>query len=105
MMKVLAIQDAVANSPNGSLVIWMDTDTTILRELDIEPIKWLLTKDVSYIPFWLQDRKRSPFMEYNISDENIVQALLRSKWWRVESGTMVFTVNSKTRGLTTAALR
>lgn len=105
MMKVLAIQDAVASSPNGSLVIWMDTDTTILRPLDKEPIKWLLTKDVSYIPFWLQDRKRSPFMEFDLNNETNVDFLLRSKWWRVESGTMVFTVSEKTRALTSAALR
>lgn len=105
MFKVLAIQDALASAPPGSLVVWMDTDTTIKKPLSGWSLRWLLQRDVTYIPFFLQAHRRYYFMENrNCTNATQENAMLYRKVWRVESGTMAFTVSNKTRALTAAAL-
>ena len=103
--KVAAINHAVQSSGNGTIVFWVDTDVTFREPLPRDVVSWLHDRDVTYVPFHLNAR-----MHFNLSVVGDVESeadllMIRHDRWRVESGTMAITVNSRTQEFTSRALK
>lgn len=104
MLKVAAINHAVNTAMEGQIVLWSDTDTSFRVPLPNSSIEWLLQRDVTYIPFYLKDHSKNPWEGLDMNNETDWTRALRMESWKVESGTMAFTVNERTRNLTKKAL-
>lgn len=48
--KILAILDTLKNTPDGTIVLWLDLDTYFMSEFSETAIKYFLGADVTYIP-------------------------------------------------------
>ena len=112
MLKVAAIHHAVTHSTQNSLVFWVDTDITFRKPLSDAVIRWLLRKDITYIPFFSEyitggcfpGITQNVWDNFNPFNRSSQVLMLREEWWKVESGLVALTVTDKTRRLTKKAL-
>jgi hypothetical protein len=104
MLKVAAIHHAVLSSENGSLVVWVDTDTNLRRPFTAKVDSWLRARDVTYTPFYMRNHNKNPFQNFDLYTKDAERRALLSEWWKVESGIMAITVNNKTLKFTARAL-
>ena len=89
--KIAAIRHTLYNVPNGTSVVWLDTDVLLRKPVDTQFLDFVRQFDVTYIPFttnklWNHEPK------INFQD-------ISSPFWRIESGVTVFTANSRSRKL------
>jgi len=101
--KVLSIYHAVQNSPEGSVVFWVDTDVSFREDLPGDVFQWIRKKDIVYIPFVINFHVLNANMPSNgfdyfdlTSAEGQSEALLQ-EFWRIETGLFAFTVSNKTQ--------
>ena len=104
MLKVAAIDHAVRHAKEGTLVMWVDTDTTIRRMIPPDVFSWLMARDITYIPLYLEQHLVNPFKNFDFSTKENQLKALQYEWWRVESGTLALNPNNRTRELTRRAL-
>lgn len=109
-MKVVSIYHAVHNSPDGSIVFWVDTDVSFRQELPVEVVDWIRKKDVTYIPLILflrtmaRGMPSNGFDNFDLSTEKGQKEALLQEWWHIESGLFAVTVSAKTKVFTDKAV-
>ena len=93
LRKLLSVKHALDKMADGSVVIWLDTDVTVLNDISHhEPFKKFVTEhDISYIPFTTNKGWGEPVYP-NFLD-------IESPYWRIESGIMAVKASERTRAL------
>ena len=91
--KLLSVKHALDTMADGSVIIWLDTDVTVLSDISQhEPFKKFISEhDISYIPFTTNKGWGDPVYP-NFLD-------IDSPYWRIESGIMAVRASERTRAL------
>lgn len=102
LLKVASVEHAVRHARPGTLVFWVDTDVTFRKPLPPHVISWLTSRDITYIPFFLD---RGDWSKFDPNSSTSADKTLLGDLWKVESGLVAITVNIKTQRLMHRAVR
>jgi len=91
LRKILAISDTLNNTPDDTIVLWVDLDTYFMNEFSSEVLKYLINADVTYIPAFSSPDcvKYFPFTN-NLSKKNSCGIC-------AETGILAYVSSKKTR--------